>query len=276
MKKSSLPVIAIGLITVIVLLIFITRIDDYRAPEDPHFPALSEMSSEEIQDAAHSYTDMGNFSAAIHHQQELVDRHPDDLHSLHFLGTLMIDDNRMGEAEEIISELVSAEPQDPELLSAALFDLGLINLQNANYNEAEEYLREALNVAPDNLGAKMELANLKMHLDAPEEAEPILLELVEDASHEPEVLSAALQNLGSININRDNFSGAEEYLRESINVNPDNLWAKMDLVNVKMHLDAMEEAEPILLELVEDASHEPEVLSVALQNLGSVIELTLH
>ncbi len=266
MKKSNLILISIGLVTVIVLVVFITRIDDYRAPEEPRFPGLSAMNSEEIHDAVQRYTDMGNFVAAIHHQQELVNRYPDDLDSLYHLGVLMMDDNRLDEAENIMRDIIESEPQDTELLSRALRDLGSIHNQNANYIEAEEYLRESLNLTPDNW-TKLNLSVAKRHQDKFEEAEAILLEIVDADPEEPELLSTALLDLGSIKLMQENFSEAEEYLRESLRVNPDNIWPRLELAAVLALTNKSEEAVSIMEDAHGSTEHENLYINLAWANL---------
>ncbi len=130
------------------------------------------------------------------------------------------------------------------------FNLGMLGMDDGDYESAEGWFKEAVRLKPDFRSALFNLALLLNEQKRPLEAVPYLEELLRH--HRDHVKGLIL--LGDINTNhvRD-FAAAEACYRRIIEVEPGHVQARHNLCVVTVEKGRLEEAEQCLLKVREMA-----------------------
>jgi tetratricopeptide (TPR) repeat protein len=171
------------------------------------------------------------------------------------LGQLWLDTNEIEPARAALQRAA----QTPGLRAAALYHLGQLEILQRNYAAAREHLEEALRIDPQATGVHYPLAQAYRHLGEAELARRhlALFKRADPASEDPLVddletvlhtsrsdFSAAMRALGE----RD-YAGAVEHFRAGLEVDPENLAARISYARV-LYLDGQTQAAQQQLETV--------------------------
>ena len=131
---------------------------------------------------------------------------------------------RLGEAEALCQQILSAEPSNFD----ALFILGVISNETGNNRRATELLRQAVQVKPSNPFVHNSLA---LVLDADGHAEEAAIFFRKAIALKPDFVTA-YYNLGTSLAKRKEWDEAESLLRKAISLMPDYFRAHHNLGTV--------------------------------------------
>ena len=147
---------------------------------------------------------------------------------LHLYGSVLGSLGRLAESEEYLSRAVSKEPNRPAYVS----DLGKVLHDEKKYAEAVPVLKHAVELAPDNLTARMMLARSYVfsfnELKIPNFVELTLEQLNYIVAKDPR-FPAVHHHLALVYINTGDLEKAEQELRTEARFSPRNAQVRMEL-----------------------------------------------
>jgi tetratricopeptide (TPR) repeat protein len=116
-----------------------------------------------------------------------------------------INENQLPHAEELLNSVLATSRNDADALNL----LGVIRAKQDRVADAERLFRRALSVLPSHIGAHINLAELLLAHNRPEEAMPILISAHKLAPARPEINL----NLATLYIEKGNSAQAYDHLR---------------------------------------------------------------
>lgn len=159
---------------------------------------------------------------------------PDDPNTQLNLGNVMMDLNRLDDAEACFRHALDLYPQ----LAHAHFNLGNVQFRKAQRHEAEHSFREALQLDPENADAYNNLGNVLREMDRLDEAEECFRDALRaDPSH-----ANAGFNHGNVLRELGRLKEAETSCRRLIHINPDSPDDHGNLANVLKDMGRFDEA----------------------------------
>jgi tetratricopeptide (TPR) repeat protein len=154
------------------------------------------------------------------------------------MGQLWLDVNELDKARGALDKAAA----QPGLRAAALYYLGQIDLLERDYEGAKSHLEEALAIDPQALGVHYPLAQAYRHLGDDERARQHLahVESKPPAADDPLVteLQSVLETsrtefgLGLKAVEAQDFEGAVAHFRAGLEIDPDNLAARVSYARV--------------------------------------------
>ena len=118
------------------------------------------------------------------------------------------------EAVALLNLLKSREPENP----AVFYNLGMALSDAGKLEEAERYLRQALELLPDLVGARVALGVALQRQGKIDEAREVLNAAVEQAPDDP----YAHRNLGAVLLRSGDYEEAEHHLRRATELAPED------------------------------------------------------
>jgi|CZLA01.1.fsa_nt_gi tetratricopeptide (TPR) repeat protein len=160
---------------------------------------------------------------------EIVKAKPDDPDAQIYKGEIEIRSGKGSDAVNTLQAVLKTDPDNPAA-SVAHYQLGLAFDQLGNTNRAEAEWRDAVRLRPDIVEAHRALAGVAIHRsDAGElaqEADQIIA--LQPAAPDGYLLRAVAE------IDRKQFSTADEYIKRSLEKEPNNPAAYVQLGNLRM------------------------------------------
>ncbi len=160
------------------------------------------------------------YDVASEHFERAVERYPDDSDARRNLALLRVEQNRVEDAVDILSELAEIAPNN----SAVLNDLGVLLYQLGRTAEVAEAYRQALRVNPDDALARQNLDEIETD-DAPDpevivkSANEVTGKKIAFFANQPSLLKGIPEHLGNTNevafIQRPNVQQIAEKLRRA-------------------------------------------------------------
>jgi tetratricopeptide (TPR) repeat protein len=166
---------------------------------------------------------------------EVLKAKPDDIDSQIFKGEIEM---RSGKANDAVNTLQGVLKSDPDN-GIGHYQLGLAFDQLGNINRAESEWRDAVRVRPDIVEAHRALAGVAIHRRDPaglaQEADQIIS--LQPGAPDGYLLHAVAD------IDRKNYSTADDYLHRSLQKDPNNSAAYVQLGNLHMAQSQLAEAQ---------------------------------
>ena len=166
---------------------------------------------------------------------EIVKAKPDDQDSQVYKGELEIRGGKGGDAVNTLQAVLKNDPDN----AVAHYQLGLAFDQQGNTNRAETEWRSAVRLRPDIVEAHRALAGIAIHRSDPsglaQEADQII-------AFQPAAPDGYLLR-GVAEIDRKQYSTADEYLHKSLEREPNNPAAYVQLGNLRMAQNQYAEAQ---------------------------------
>ena len=160
---------------------------------------------------------------------EIVKAKPDDPDAQIYKGEIEIRSGKASDAVNTLQAVLKTDPDNPAA-SVAHYQLGLAFDQLGNTNRAEAEWRDAVRLRPDIVEAHRALAGVAIHRsDAgalAQEADQIIA--LQPAAPDGYLLRAVAE------IDHKQFSTADEYIRRSLEKEPNNPAAYVQLGNLRM------------------------------------------
>jgi predicted Zn-dependent protease len=152
----------------------------------------------------------------------------DNASCLHLYGVILDSLGRLPEAEGYLGKAVAKEPDQP----AYVVDLGKVLHDQKKYADAVPVLRHAVELAPDNLTARMMLARSYVfsfnELKIPNFVELTLEQLNYIVAKDPR-FPAVHHHLALVYINTNDLEKAEQELRAEARLSPRNPQVRLEL-----------------------------------------------
>lgn len=178
-------------------------------------------------DAAESFRQK-QYSEALALAGKSLQRDGDNAACLHLYGSILASLGRLQEAEDYLAKALAKEPDRPAYLS----DFGRLLHDEKKYASAVPVLKHAVELAPDNLTARMMLARSYVfsfnELKIPNFVELTLEQLNYIVAKDPR-FPAVHHHLALIYINTGDLEKAEQELRTEARLSPRNAQVRMEL-----------------------------------------------
>jgi len=178
-------------------------------------------------EAAESYRQQ-QYSQALALAGKSLETEGDNAACLHLYGSILASLGRLPQAEEYLAKAVEKEPGRPVYVS----DLGKLLHDQKKYAEAVPVLKRAVELAPDNLTARMMLARSYVfsfnELKIPNFVELTLEQLNYVVAKDPR-FPAVHHHLALVYINTGDLEKAEQELRAEARLSPRNAQVRMEL-----------------------------------------------
>ncbi len=175
---------------------------------------------------------------------------------------ILIAENNLPKAREIVLGLLSAAPDHPSLLSLA----GAIESRIGSPVQAAAHFRKLLAASPDRDGARIELARVEMRLGQYADALRTIAPITARDDAPPNVLALASE----AELNQGNFKRADELLRRASEAAPDDTRLQSARLVRRMRLGEVEQPLAQLEALARDSkdSYADDALFAARMALG--------
>jgi|GEM_PF-3275085 len=166
----------------------------------------------------------------------------DDLNSRTELSKIYQQQKRWREAEDILLEL---KRLDPENLQART-ELSKIYQQQKRWREAEDILLECLRISQDDLNSRTELSKIYQQQGKVLEADALLRECLEIDPYD----ANSLLELGKMcSKDSQTIIEAEQFFQRILQVEPDNVYAKIELAALYRDMKRYGDRERLLFEI---------------------------
>ena len=176
--------------------------------------------------------------------ESFIAQHPSELKCRTELSKIYQRQKRWREAEDILLEL---KRLDPENLQART-ELSKIYQRQGRWQEAEDILLELLKLEPDDLQARTELSKIYQRQGRMREAEALLRECLDIDSYD----ANSLLELGKICArDPERYLDAEQFFQRILQVDTDNVHAKIELAALYRNMKRYPAREQLLLEIYE-------------------------
>jgi len=166
-----------------------------------------------------------------------VEEKPDDPYIRYNTAQMFLSRNYMDEAEEHALKVIELlEPDDKKqqhIYLMALYQLTLINQRRGDFDEAEKYAYQALDIKEDYIDPILSLGWIYFYKKEYDKAEEILNRYIEnlDILRKKEYYDSIILNklggdyeaytlLGNIYYNRNNYENSERYFAKALDSNP--------------------------------------------------------
>jgi tetratricopeptide (TPR) repeat protein len=188
------------------------------------------------------YQRQGRWDDAIRLLKEYIELDPNGLHPRTELSKVYQRQRRLKEAEDVLLELLGLDPRNLQ----ARTELSRIYQRQGRLREAEDALLESLKISPDDLNARTELSKIYQRQGRWKEAEDILNECLTLKSDD---INSSLE-LGKIcSKNPTRYIEAEQFFKRILDIEPDNLFAKVELANLYSKMRRYVPRETLLFEI---------------------------
>jgi tetratricopeptide (TPR) repeat protein len=205
--------------------------DEYRDSAEPCFFDAQALAPDEMRwpyYLGHLYRLRGQTAKSVTAFERVLQLKPDDQATLIWLGGAYLDEGRPEAAEPLFTQALSNEPQ----AGPALYGLGRVALARRDYDQAVKYLEQALSLNPKASIVHYPLAmafrglghlqEASTHLRASGDIEiawsdPLMDELAGSVKSE-----FAYENLGIRALNDGQLAAAAGYLRQALELAPDD------------------------------------------------------
>lgn len=160
---------------------------------------------------------------------------------LHLYGSVLAAMGRLDAAEEYLTKAAAAAPDQ----ATYAYDLGTLLHNERKYPEAVPVLKRAVQMAPDNLVARMLLARCYVfsfnQLKLPNFVELTLEQLNYIVRKDPK-FPAVHHHLALVYINTGDMGRAREELNTELHLNPENAQARLELGETLLKLNENQKA----------------------------------
>ena len=175
--------------------------------------------------AAHSahgmiLQDSGDLDGAIREFEQALQLDPTDDEARNLLSLAYDKAGKLLQAEDLLKAAIRRNPASWVNYN----DLGYFYYRHSQYPQAEHYLVQATDLAPDNPKALYSLAGVYLSQGKNQEAEAVLTKAVEIKP-----TYGAYSNLGSLRLYKGNYAEAASMFQKAINLRPsdDRLWRNL-------------------------------------------------
>ena len=167
---------------------------------------------------------------------------PEQLHPRTELSKIYQRQKRWAEAIQLLEEYIKLEPDGLHPRT----ELSKIYQRQKRWQEAENILLECLKINPDDLNSRTELSKIYQGQQKWKEAEDILNECL---AIDPNDINSLLE-LGKI-CSKDftRYDQAEQFFQRILDIEPDNLFAKIELANLYLKTRRYIPREKLLFEI---------------------------
>jgi len=174
--------------------------------------------------------------------EDIIKQHPAELKCRTELSKIYQHQKRWLEAEDILLEL---KRLDPENLQART-ELSKIYQQQKRWREAEDILLECLRISQDDLNSRTELSKIYQQQGKVLEADALLRECLEIDPYD----ANSLLELGKMcSKDSQTIIEAEQFFQRILQVEPDNVYAKIELAALYRDMKRYGDRERLLFEI---------------------------
>ncbi|MEN8116589.1 MAG: FG-GAP-like repeat-containing protein [Bacteroidota bacterium] len=153
------------------------------------------------------------------------------------LGLAYLEENKLDEAEAQFIKLTELAPDE----AIGYANLGLVYLRKGEYEKAEIQLKKAIELDPDDANIRLNLANVYKMSNESEKSIEVLEQTIEmNPEHLQSLYSLAEKYEGSSEMN--SMLQWEKYLNKIVEVSPENITARLHLVEVLLRNKKSDEA----------------------------------
>lgn len=199
--------------------------------------------------------------------EQILEQEEENIDALQILAMLSLARGDTTAYQKSLEQIVAKHPKH----SDSLTELGNIAWSKKIIKLADEYWTKSLNVDPNNLGALMGKAQLRMRADEPEKAEKYLDTAIAQWPNSPEPLALRARLYKKYDLYRDALADQIK----AVLLEPDNYWYVLDKARILIDLGRKAEA---LEDLKKASQLDPEnfltyVYSAGIQDeLGNIKE----
>lgn len=171
------------------------------------------------------YYQSGNFEAAYALYQKMLDDEPRNPQVLYMMALCRQKQSRWPDARGLLQQAISVEPES----SLFYYSLGAIEVRLGDLQASLNAYTKASQYNPSEPRAWVGQGYAAMLLGKNDEAKQALRTALRGADDQPEIKATAMTHLGVIAVNESDFQGAQKYLQDAVNLNPDDPYAQAQL-----------------------------------------------
>ncbi len=191
-------------------------------------------------------TQFGENEKALHFLEKALELNPDQPDAHFFLGRIYAEKEMKQEAlNEFEKELEIS--QDPEIRSKCYANMGILNRELGNVDEAIHYLKKSLEINPEEQAVYMDLLSLYMERKDLEAAEEIISKLEEMGGED----ATYYYNMAAEFWNKKDMEHSIKYFKKTINIDPNFAIAYKNLGIALFSIGNNEEAKKYLNKYLE-------------------------
>ncbi len=225
---------------------FNARSGDFKSAEANFRVALDLASSKKdeasrlkaLTGLAESLLQQNDVDSARQQIDQLVAAAPQSMQTMLLQARIAYNDEDWTTAQQNLQKVLQAAPD----YRPAQLLLGTVHLRSGNLSQAEMYLSSAVAAVPTDVRARQLLAETLLQMRNAEEAQAALAPIVGG----PDADLMSLQMAARASMGRQDIDEALEYLRRSVEENPDNSDLRFQLAATLMQNGRFDEAQAVL------------------------------
>jgi tetratricopeptide (TPR) repeat protein len=162
--------------------------------------------------AAQLAEDVDNYDGAGKEYQKILAKDPTSIAATEGLARALIHEGKFADAESVLHEVLTQEPNDPTLLALSVTALA----GQGNSSAAVSQLESLHQQNPDQPAVTRMLADLYSSAGQPDKATPLYQQLLVNDGNNPDLLTATAENL----VRQQQWSQAVDMFQKSLQIQP--------------------------------------------------------
>ena len=222
-----------------------------------------------------SLLDAGKISAAKDYIRSARELSPEDKFAAYLWGRVLIEEKNYSEAIRLINDLIASGFNDPN----AHLSLMTAYRKNGQFEKALSYALRVVQIFPDNPSTYLRAGVELEVLGDFQQAEEFLRKAIVLGVNDSQIVIPAKFNLATISVKQGNSAEAVQLLKEVIDANPSDVYARVELADIYHKTRQYEQALKILRQALAFDSRNKRaefLLGNVLIKLGKPVEADEH